>query len=70
MQVEELKLVLQSFHENEKWKTQRRLEVGYGEPLFAQSPKNLYYKYYFVALYLALEAIGDRLKAAHGLEYV
>ena len=59
--------------------------MGCGEPSFAQSPKDLYHRYYFEALDLALEAIRDRfdqdgyhtyknlqdvlLKAARGLAY-
>jgi len=48
-------LVLQSYHENGK--APRRLEVGRGEPSFAQSPKDLHCRHYFKALDLALEAI-------------
>ena len=44
----------------QKRKAQRRLEVGCGEPSFAQSPKDLYCRYYFEALDLVLEAIRDR----------
>ena len=59
--------------------------MGCGEPSFAQSPKDLYRRYYFEALDLALEAIRERfdqdgyhtyknlqdvlLKAARGLAY-
>ena len=68
-----------------KWKAPRRLEIGCGEPSFAQSPKDLYRRHYFEALDLALEAIRDRfdkdvyhtyknlqdvlLKVARGLAY-
>jgi len=68
-----------------KRKAPRRLEVGCGEPSFAQGPKDLYRRHYFEALDLALEAIRDRfdqngyktyknlqdvlLKAARGLPY-
>jgi len=43
-----------------KRKAPRRLEVGCGEPSFAQSPKDLYCRHYFEALDLALEATRDR----------
>ena len=53
-----------------KRKAPRRLQVGCGEPSFAQSPKDLYRRYYFKALDLALEAIRDRFDHAGWLSYL
>ena len=53
-----------------KRKAPRRLQVGCGEPSFAQSPKDLYRRYYFKALDLVLEAISDRFDHAGWLSYL